>query len=79
MAGEGNELIIEFVPIRNSVKVTVFDPVTLTEVSILGPASAARSDLEQAAVQKLYYMLDTKKAAKARAAAHPDKKGGIIV
>jgi hypothetical protein len=35
------------------VKVTAIDSVTAVEVSIMGPASAAQSDLEKLALRKL--------------------------
>lgn len=49
--------IVEFHQIGGSVKVTAFDPVTLTEVSIVGPSNAPREHLSKTAVRKLLYML----------------------
>ena len=47
------EFLIEFRQVGAAVKVSAVDPVTLTEVSIVGPASAGSDVLEQAAVRKL--------------------------
>ena len=58
--GDG-EIILEFHPIGNSVKVTAVDPETLTEVSIVGPPSAGEEALKRTAIQKLKYVLDRKK------------------
>ncbi len=73
------ELIIEFVPIGNSVKVTVMDTTTLTEVSIIGPRKASKSDLQQAAIQKLKYVLAQKSEAKTEENQTPPPRKGIIV
>jgi hypothetical protein len=51
------EIIIEFRRVGTVVKVTAVDPVSNTEVSIIGPARASRAALQQAAVQKLRYVL----------------------
>jgi hypothetical protein len=54
MAGpDSREVYFEFVAIGNVVKVTAIDSLTGTEVSAMGPASAAQSDLQQLALQKL--------------------------
>lgn len=42
----------------NSVKVTCIDPRTGKEVSTIGPANAPRSQLSQAAVNKMIYVLN---------------------
>ncbi len=55
MAGEG--YLIEFRQIGNSMKVSAVDPASGKEVSITGPANAARHDLTRLAVQKLEYVL----------------------
>jgi hypothetical protein len=49
--------IIEFHRVGNAVKVSAFDPVTLTEVSIVGPSGAGDTELTRLAVRKLEYML----------------------
>jgi hypothetical protein len=51
--GKGNEVLVEFVAIGNSVKVTAVDPVTGLEAVIIGPANAPRSALADAARRKL--------------------------
>ncbi len=55
------EVLLEFTRIGNSVKVAAVDPVTTVEVSIVGPASAPRLQLERAAVRKLGYILGKQK------------------
>ena len=47
------EVYFEFIAIGNVVKVTAIDSLTATEVSIMGPVSAAQADLKQLALQKL--------------------------
>ena len=50
------EIFVEFVALGNSVKATAIDPDTGLEASIVGPASAARSTLAEAAHRKLEYL-----------------------
>ena len=59
----GREVILEFTQIGNSVKVTAVDPVTMVEVSIVGPATAGRAILLANAVRKLEYALKRKSGA----------------
>jgi len=47
------EILFEFTAIGRNVKVVAIDAASGTEVSIVGPASAARFDLERLARQKL--------------------------
>jgi hypothetical protein len=47
------EIYFEHIAIGNSVKVTAIDSLTATEVSIVGPVGAAKSDLERLALRKL--------------------------
>jgi hypothetical protein len=54
---EDQGYIIEFHQVGNAVKVTAMDPVTLTEVSIVGAPSAGDKDLTRLVVRKLEYML----------------------
>ena len=56
-----NNFIIEFIAMGNSVKVTCVDPKTGKEVSTIGPANAPRSQLSQAAVNKMLYVLNKEK------------------
>ena len=57
----GREVLIEFHQIRNSVKVTAVDPVTMVEVSIVGAANAGKELLKRVAVRKLDYVLEKQK------------------
>jgi hypothetical protein len=54
--------IVEFVAIGSSVKVTAFDPVSLTEASVVAPASASQQDMAMLAVRKLEYVLGKRQA-----------------
>ena len=47
------EVFFEFTAIGSTVKVVAIDAVTGTEVSVMGPSSAAQSDLERLALGKL--------------------------
>ena len=54
MAADGlRDVYFEFAAIGGTVKVTAIDAATGTEVSIMGPTSAAQADLERLALQKL--------------------------
>ncbi len=57
MNEEEEGYIVEFITIGNSVKVTVIDPETLTEVSLIGSTAATRDDLTTLAVRKLHYVI----------------------
>ena len=57
---QGNEVIIEFHRIGASVKVSAMDTATLTEVSMVGPASASEAHLKQAVIKKLEYVMAKK-------------------
>jgi hypothetical protein len=46
-------IYFEFTPIGASVKVVAIDAATGTEVSVVGPARAAQTDLRRLAMQKL--------------------------
>ena len=48
-----DDVYFEFVAIGHSVKITAIHAASGVEVSVTGPASAARSDLERLALQKL--------------------------
>ena len=47
------EVYFEFTVIGHSVKVSAIDATTGTEVSVMGPATAAQADLQRLALQKL--------------------------
>lgn len=51
------EVLLEFHRVGNAVKVTAVDPVTLTEVSIVGAPDAGEETLKRTALRKLEYML----------------------
>jgi hypothetical protein len=52
-AGEPGEVYFEFTAIGAVVKVVAIDAATGTEVTVMGPAHAAQSDLERLALGKL--------------------------
>ena len=56
----GGEILVEFVVQGSFVKVTAIDPVSGTEAVTMGPASAPRAALSDAAVRKLKYMMRKK-------------------
>jgi Domain of unknown function (DUF6898) len=63
MPGEPiREVYFEHLVVGRSVKVTAIDSLTAVEISIVGPLSAAKSDLEQLALQKLKARLAREKA-----------------
>jgi hypothetical protein len=51
------DVLIEFRPVGNAVKVSAMDPETLTEVTIQGPAHASEAVLRKAVIDKLEYRL----------------------
>ncbi|MDA0704229.1 MAG: hypothetical protein O3A96_13515 [Proteobacteria bacterium] len=53
----GGEVLLEFQQVGNAVRVTAMDPVTATEVTIVGAPSAGRDILTRNAVRKLDYVL----------------------
>ena len=60
------EVLIEFVPMGKSVKVSAVDPRSGLEVPIVGPASASSTELKRNAMAKLVYMLKKKREAQRR-------------
>lgn len=56
----GREVIIEFHPVGNLVKVCAMDTASLTEVAISGPASAGEAILKRNAIKRLEYVLKKK-------------------
>ena len=56
-----SSFLIEYQVLGKSVKVSAIDPATLTEVSIVGPASAGEEALARNAVNKLKFVLAKKK------------------
>ena len=53
-----DEVIIEFHRLGASVKVSAFDPKSMTEVSMVGPATAGEAELTRAVLKKLKYVLN---------------------
>ena len=58
-------VIIEFYPVGAYVKVSAIDPVTLTEVSIVGDPHAGEATLKREAMRRLEYVLARQKRAPA--------------
>lgn len=54
------EIIFEFFPVGNFVRVTAMDTQTLTEVSIQGPANAPQAMLKSNAMKRLEYVMRKK-------------------
>lgn len=59
-SGLGNSVLIELYHVGNAVKVSAVDPVTMTEVSVLGSSGTHEHYLRQAAVRKLERVLRQK-------------------
>lgn len=54
------EVIIEYYPVGQYVKVSAMDTATLTEVSTQGPAGAGEETLKRNALKRLEYVLKKK-------------------
>ena len=54
---DGREILFEFVQLGGQVRVAALDAVTGAEAVIIGPANAARADLERVAIRKLMRLL----------------------
>lgn len=54
---KNREVIFEFTPFGNVMKVTAMDTATLTEITIQGPLTAAKAVLENNALKRLEYVL----------------------
>ena len=57
---KGREVIFEFLPVGNLVRVSAMDVATMTEISIQGPANAGESVLRKNALMRLEYVLRKK-------------------
>ncbi len=55
--GSGGEIFVEFIVQGNVAKATAIDAACGTEASVVGPASAPRAALVDAARRKLEYLL----------------------
>lgn len=58
-----NDVLLEYTVIEDMVRVAAIDDATGTEAILIGPASAGREALGQAAAQKLEYVLAKRAAA----------------
>ena len=56
----GREVIFEFHPVGNFVKVTAMDTQSLTEISIQGPKNAGEEMLKRNAMKRLAYVMRKK-------------------
>ena len=56
----GREVIIEYRPVGQIVRVSAIDADSLTEISIQGPASAGEEILKRNAMKRLEYVLRKK-------------------
>jgi len=56
----GREVIIEFYPVGNIVKVSAMDVLSMTEISIQGPKNAGEAMLKRNALKRLEYVLRKK-------------------
>lgn len=59
-SSEQTEYLVEFHQVGNTIKVSALDPVSNTEVSIVGDPAASQDELTRIAVQKLEYVLAKK-------------------
>ena len=58
VAGPNGEIYIEYKQLGQAMKVIAVDAATGIEVTIMGPASAAQTDLQRVAVRKLRAQLE---------------------
>lgn len=56
----GREVIVEFLPVGQLIKVSAIDTKTMTEISIQGPSSAGKETLKLNALRRLEYVLKKK-------------------
>ena len=57
---DNRQVIIEFTPVGNIMKVMAIDAVSLIEVTIQGPVTTSKSILERNAIKRLEYVLKKK-------------------
>lgn len=55
-SSRSREILFEFSAVGNAVKVSAVDPISMREVSIIGPVTAGEEALKRAALQKLRYV-----------------------
>lgn len=56
----GREIIFEFYPVGQIVKITAMDTASLTEISIQGPKTAGQEMLKRNAMKRLAYVMKKK-------------------
>ena len=56
-----NEVLFEFIPQGNYIKVIAVDPISNTEIVLVGDRRSGKQMLERAAVQKLQYVIEKNK------------------
>ncbi|MBI4030165.1 MAG: hypothetical protein HY370_00660 [Proteobacteria bacterium] len=56
----GREVIFEFYPVGQYMRVSAMDTITLTEISIQGPVNAPEETLQRNALKRLEYVLKKK-------------------
>lgn len=54
---DGREVIFEFRPVGNIMRVSAMDVLTMTEISIQGPVNAGEAVLKKNALMRLEYKL----------------------
>jgi hypothetical protein len=54
---DGREVIFEFQPVGNLMRVSAMDVLTMTEISIQGPVNAGEAVLKKNALMRLEYAL----------------------
>lgn len=57
---QNREIILEYIPVGQFVKVVAMDAKTLIEISIQGPASTPEAILKRNALKRLEYVLKKK-------------------
>ena len=56
-----NEVLFEFIAQGNYIKVIAVDPISNTEIVLVGDRRSGKQMLERAAVQKLQYVIEKNK------------------
>ena len=54
------EILLEFRRVGNAMKATALDPLTMTEVSVVGPAQGSQEMLRRTVLAKLEYVIKRK-------------------
>lgn len=62
----GGEILFEFQRVGTYMKVVAIDPVTATEVSVVGPATGSTELLKRTAINKLHFVMKRDAEAKGR-------------